>query len=126
MRKYEFVEGDVVVSAFGEELKRIRAVVEIPVFSVKSGDFGGYIAGNASLNHCGDAQVSPIHIQSLRWPVTICDQVMTIGCQTHSLRAWDKFSDAEIASMDYSNALHFWRKYKDVLLALARANGRKF
>jgi len=33
----------------------------------------------------GDVTRDPIHITGLRWPVTICDTVMTIGCVTHGI-----------------------------------------
>ena len=71
----------------------------------------------------GDARVSPIHIQGLRWPVTIADAQMVIGCQSHDLTRWEKFSDRTIAAMD-SDALAFWADHKALILGLAKANGR--
>ena len=82
------------------------------------------VSGNERVS--GNARVSPVQITGLRWPVTICDHVMTIGCQTHALSAWEAFSDGEIEAMDGPDALQFWRSNKDALLALARGAGRSF
>jgi Pentapeptide repeats (8 copies) len=65
----------------------------------------------------------PIQLYGLRWPVTILDSHMVIGCQEHSLERWWDFSDALIAKMN-SNALEFWHAHKAMLQALCGASGR--
>ena len=69
---------------------------------------------------------APIQMHGLRWPVTILDAHMVIGCQTHRLSDWDAFDDRAIANMDGKHALIFWRAHKETLLGLARADGRDF
>ena len=64
-----------------------------------------------------------IQIHGLRWPVTILDRHMVIGCQEHSLERWWGFSDALIAKMN-GNALEFWHAHKATLQALCAATGR--
>jgi hypothetical protein len=46
---------------------------------------------------------------------------MQIGCQYHSLDAWQNFNDAEIAAMDGRAALRFWRANKTWLLSQRKA-----
>ena len=61
-------------------------------------------------------------VVGLRWAVTIFDNHMRIGCQLHTLVSWATFTDREIAEMDGSHALRFWRQHKAILLALAGHN----
>ena len=59
-----------------------------------------------------------------QWPISILDDHMQIGCELHTLADWRQFDNARIVAMDGRSALAFWRKYKDVLLAMATADGR--
>ena len=59
-----------------------------------------------------------------QWPIFILDDHMQIGCELHTLADWRQFDNARIVAMDGRSALAFWRKYKDVLLAMATADGR--
>ena len=68
----------------------------------------------------------PLQVSGLRWPVTILDTHMQIGCQLHGLAEWQRFDDRAIADMDGRDALRFWRAHKDVLMGLARSIGREF
>lgn len=47
----------------------------------------------------------PIWVLGLQWTVTILDDSMKIGCQSHSLTDWERFTDREIAEMDGRNAV---------------------
>lgn len=58
---------------------------------------------------------TPINIIGLRWLVTITDNHITIGCQTHTKEQWSNFTDDEIMSMD-ENALEFWNENKKRIL----------
>ena len=51
-------------------------------------------------------------LQVEEWPITYTSDHMQIGCQKHSLDAWQSFTDAEIRMMDGTRALNFWRKWK--------------
>ena len=61
-------------------------------------------------------------VLGLRWPVTIFDNHMRIGCQLHSLADWAAFTKRDIVEMDGTDALLFWRRHKAILLALAGHN----
>ena len=61
-------------------------------------------------------------VLGLRWPVTIFDNHMRIGCQLHSLADWATFTKRDIVEMDGTDALLFWRRHKAILLALAGHN----
>lgn len=91
------------------------------------------VCGNARV--CGEAQVygnawvsvgnierPVIVVSGLRWTVTIMPEHMRIGCQVHSIDRWDSFSEHDIDMMD-EDALSFWKKYKSVLMSLARSQG---
>ena len=69
---------------------------------------------------------APIQMHGLRWPVTILDAHMVIGCQTHRLSEWDAFDNHAIAAMAGKHALRFWREHKANLLGIARGDGRDF
>ena len=62
---------------------------------------------------------TPLQLWGLRWPVTIIETHMQIGCQIHALADWWEFDDAAIAAMDGKDALRFWRAHKAALMALA-------
>lgn len=55
------------------------------------------------------------------WNVCIIDEKMSIGCQTHSLKEWWDFSDAEIANMD-PGASSWWKKWKPILRSILDDN----
>ena len=59
-----------------------------------------------------------IRIDGMRWDVTILHGYMRIGCQHHYVDDWDKFTDDEIAEMDY-DALEFWQANKQKLITIA-------
>ena len=50
--KYELVIEE------GTQLKRIKAIRDIPKYEVKTGDFGGYIDSESNLSQANDAWVS--------------------------------------------------------------------
>ena len=47
--------------------------------------------------------------------------VLKIGCQIHSIDAWEDFTDSEISAMDRATARKFWAQWKAPLLKWARA-----
>ena len=72
-------------------------------------------------NLCGANLWSTIgnkkHIKSIQLEVyDICytSKVMKIGCQSHDIEQWLKFTDEEISSMD-GGALDWWNKWKDII-----------
>ena len=64
---------------------------------------------------------TPLQLNNLKWFVFISDSYLTIGCQRHLIADWEKFKDSEIKSMDL-NALDFWKKWKNSILALCKAH----
>ena len=44
-----------------------------------------------------------------------------IGCQTHTVEQWEKFTDEEISDMD-DGALEWWREWKEFILKVAKGN----
>ena len=53
-------------------------------------------------------------IQTGQWPVIICNDQLTIGCQQHSINDWLSFDDKKIAAMD-PRASDFWKTWKPIL-----------
>ena len=64
---------------------------------------------------------NPIFLTGLRWPVLITEAYMRIGCQRHTHEAWAALDDDAISGMD-DDALEFWSKRRDMLLALCHAH----
>jgi hypothetical protein len=56
-------------------------------------------------------------ITGKRWPITVMDTHIKIGCELHSKEKWASFTDTEIAEMN-SGALEFWNEEKDFILSL--------
>ena len=58
-----------------------------------------------------------LNVLGLKWPITISDTRMQIGCELHSFTDWEFFDDARIVQMD-RGALKFWNNNKVALMAL--------
>ncbi len=63
------------------------------------------------------AKNAPIIINmGFPWDVIISGTgMMRIGCQNHSVEAWNNFTNEEISAMD-SKALEFWKQFGAMLL----------
>jgi Pentapeptide repeats (8 copies) len=59
------------------------------------------------------AEVKSLHLDT--YNICYTCNMLTIGCQSHSIAEWAGFSDEEISSMDGKKALAFWGKYKKVI-----------
>ena len=58
-----------------------------------------------------------LNVLGLRWPITISDTRMQVGCELHTFPEWESFDDERINKMD-RGALKFWRQHKAALMAL--------
>ena len=56
-KKYRLLKNQTRTSHNGLPLYRIQAVVDIPLFNIKAGDIGGFIASEACLSHMGNCWV---------------------------------------------------------------------
>ena len=81
---------------------------------------GAYLS-NASLSkakfHIGNdvVEINKLICQiNERWHVTIFDNVIIIGCQTHKAKDWFSFTDKQISEM-HSDALEWWVIWKQIL-----------
>ena len=71
------------------------------------------------------AKNAPMIITGLRWPVHISGTgIMRIGCQNHSIKHWDNFSDELINRMD-DCALEFWKQHKEMLMGICNSYKHK-
>ncbi len=59
-------------------------------------------------------------LQTSRYLVVCTKDTIAIGCQQHSVKEWEEFSDATIIALDGVYALEWWNKYKDIVITLAR------
>src|SRR6202008_2647799 len=82
---------------------------------------GAWVYGNARVY--GKCEKSPICVSGLTWHVTITDEQMSIGCQSHTLKASNRFTAKKIEAMD-SQATEFGAAHKTLITGLARAAGR--
>ena len=65
---------------------------------------------------------NPVCINAgLLWEVWITDKRIKIGCQMHSTKAWENFTDKQISKMS-DNALDFWKVWKEPILGMAKAH----
>ena len=71
------------------------------------------------------AKNAPLIITGLRWVVYISGTGnMRIGCQNHSIKHWDNFSDELINRMD-DCALEFWKQHKEMLMGICNSYKHK-
>lgn len=61
----------------------------------------------------------------LDYSVWITDRKIKIGCQIHSTKAWENFTDEQIKKMDGDKALNFWKFWKEPILKLAESHQNK-
>ena len=64
-----------------------------------------------------------IEIKSLQigtYMVSYHKDILSIGCQTHTLDKWINFTDEEIDAMDRDTALDWWKLNKDILVTLVK------
>jgi len=79
---------------------------------------GAYLSGDIKIS------LTPIQVSTPIYYVTIFDDHMKIGCELHCIADWWGFDDARIIKMDGKRALEFFRKWKEPLMAICKAEGR--
>src|SRR5574343_533495 len=57
--------------------------------------------------------------QSGLWEAYIQEDMIRIGCQYHSVKSWESFTDEEISKM-HDDALRYWKENKEIILSIAR------
>src|SRR5574343_272463 len=57
--------------------------------------------------------------QSGLWQAYIQEDMIRIGCQYHSVKSWESFTDEEISKM-HDDALRYWKENKEIILSIAR------
>ena len=72
----------------------------------------------------GDAMVSDrvINLIFKRYSVTVINDYISIGCQTHTYEEWKNFTDYQIAKMDGADGLVWWHNHKDIILKICENN----
>src|SRR5574343_165845 len=58
--------------------------------------------------------------QSGLWPAYIQEDMIRIGCQYHSVKSWESFTDEEISKM-HDDALRYCKANKEIILSIARS-----
>jgi hypothetical protein len=54
------------------------------------------------------------------YTVVIYKDIITIGCEPHTIEEWKAFTDKEIAKMDEEiDAVAWWKLNKDIVIQLA-------
>ena len=74
----------------------------------------------------GDVKIKqpPIQLDAIKYGIIIFDAHMKIGCEFHSIAEWYGFDDRRILEMDGKGALEWWKRWKDPLMAICKAEGR--
>ena len=63
---------------------------------------------------------TPFQIYTNIYYVLIFHEHIKIGCEFHSTKEWENFTDKEILAMDGKKALSFWKKWKATILQMAK------
>lgn len=118
MKKYKLTSETKI--HLGKTLYRIKALITFSI--VKKGELGGFIEKENNLSQVyGDAWVSgnalvkktPIVISGLKYPITITDQHMIIGCEIKTFAEWCKIPQSEIQNKHSDGNL--WKIWKPIL-----------
>lgn len=78
----------------------------------------------ADLRHADLRHANLIVLQMDLWTAYITTNHIRIGCQSHTLSEWENFTDEEISGM-HSEALEYWTKNKEVVIALCKRFNNK-
>jgi NDP-sugar pyrophosphorylase family protein len=79
---------------------------------------------NAEISGNVNVTKNPVVISGLKYPVTITDNHMQIGCKIHTFEDWNNFTDKDIIAMDGREALNFWNENKDILRAICKNHSK--
>ncbi len=73
----------------------------------------------ADLRYCigNNREVKSLQIGT--YLISYTNDIINIGCQSHTLKDWEEFTDSKISEMD-SDALEWWKLNRDIILTLAR------
>ena len=71
---------------------------------------------DANLRDCtgNRAEVKSLSVITV-YPITYTADMLQIGCERHLISEWAQFDDDRIMRMDGSDAMRFWRKWKDYI-----------
>ena len=75
---------------------------------------GANLSG-ADLRYCTGNNMEVKSLQLGTYLISYTSDKINIGCQTHTLERWKSFSNEEISKFD-SDALVWWKKYKDIII----------
>ena len=74
----------------------------------------------ANLWNCvGDGAVVK-SMQLATYDLAVWKDALQIGCERHTIKEWEAFTDEDIESMDSGTALDWWLTYKDLVLMFAK------
>ena len=74
-------------------------------------------------NACGNS----LHLKSIqndKYNICYTSEVMQIGCEQHTIKAWFKFDDKTISDMD-TGALEWWKVWKPILKKIIKVSPAK-
>ena len=82
----------------------------------------------APAGRLGIAWQEPLILTGLRWPATLSNKYMTIGCECHEFAVWERATPDDIVEKRGTNEarynLAFWEEYRDALIMLCRGRER--
>ena len=87
--------------------------------NLRGADLSGADLRGADLRGANLFGSNLIIYQSGLWPAYIQEDTIRIGCQYHSVKSWESFTDEEISKM-HDDALRYWKENKEIILSIAR------
>jgi len=87
-------------------------------------NLSGANLSRANLSRDVKIKQPPIQLDAIKYGIIIFDAHMKIGCEFHSIAEWYGFDDRRILEMDGKGALEWWKRWKDPLMAICKAEGR--
>lgn len=111
---------DYVAGPHNQKLRRLRATSDIPLFSIKAGDIGGFVADGAYvLDKLRRAGPPPQRVRFTGWDLSGADLSNVLNL------AWVEFKGVDLAGADLSGADFTATNFTNVDLSGARMKGAK-
>ena len=85
--------------------------------NLRYADLYGASLNNIRFNYCIGNQQEIQSMQLPRYKISWNNEILNIGCETHTIQEWKDFDDETISRMD-DGALEWWRLYKEPIMTI--------
>lgn len=81
--------------------------------------------GEDNKGHLITARMPLIMLEGLKYKIIIFDRHIQVGCEIHTIRDWNTFTEDDITAFDTEASARLCLKLRPSIIKLARASGRR-